>query len=92
MLPPAGRQTRAIPLNAASNGRELSEICSILGGSETEHPQLAKRINRIDRDFLFGNTWPPCSRVGSLPSPRNWGPLRYVRAQPLYILTILLYI
>ena len=73
MLPPAGRHTRAIPLNAASNGRELSEICSIFGRSESDHPQSTTRIDGIDRDFLFGNTRPPCSHSGCNPFPSRLG-------------------
>ena len=67
---------REIPLNATSNGQELSEIHSIFGLSVSEHPQSATRIGGIDHDFLFGNLRPPYSRTGSLPSPRNWGPFR----------------
>ena len=73
MLPPAERKTREIPLNAASNGRELSEICSIFGRSESEHPQSAARIDGIDGGFLFGNARPPCSHSGCSPFPSCLG-------------------
>ena len=76
MLHPAEHKSRAIPLNAASNGRGLSEICSIFGRSVSEHPQSATWIDRIDRNFLFGNTRLPLLARGLTPSPRNWGPLR----------------
>ena len=55
MLCPGGGETRKIPLNAGSNGRELSEIRSIFERGQSEHCQLTARIDGIDRAFLFGN-------------------------------------
>ena len=52
---PAGRQTRTIPLNAATNGQQLNELRSIFVRVPSEHCQLTARIDGIDRDFLFGN-------------------------------------
>ena len=57
MVPSAGCYAQSIPLNAALNGRELSEIHAIFGRSVSEHPQSAAQIDGIDRDFLFGNAW-----------------------------------
>ena len=53
ILGPAEHQTRAIPLNATSNRRGLSEICSIFVGAPSEHCQLTARIDGIDRDDLL---------------------------------------
>ena len=52
-------QTHLIPLNAASSGRELSEICSVFALGQSEHRHLTARIDGIDRAFLFGNAWLP---------------------------------
>jgi len=67
MLPFAGCQPRPIPLNAASNGRELSEKCLIFALGENEHRQLIARIDGIDRAFLFGNARHPALLVPGSP-------------------------
>ena len=64
------RQTRSIPLDAASNGRESSEIRPIFVLRKSEHSQLTARIDGIDRTFLSGNPRFPYSRPGCSPSPR----------------------
>ena len=65
---------RAIPLNAASDGRELSELCSNLTLGPSEHCQLTAQIDWIDRGFHFGNVRIPLPwmRVAG-PSPNNPG-------------------
>jgi len=55
MLSSEGLRPQLIPLNVASNGRELSEKCLIFALGESEHSQLTARIDGIDRAFLFGN-------------------------------------
>ena len=62
---------RSIPLNAASNGRELSSKCSILALGESEYHQLTARVDRIDGTFLFGNARLPLSALGLGPSFRS---------------------
>ena len=72
MLSPARRQTRSIPLNAASNGQELSLQCLIFALGQSEHASSLRgaridRIDRIDRAFPFGNAQLPCLHSGSPP-------------------------
>ena len=64
---PVGQKSRLIPLNAASNGQELSELRSIfvLGKSEY-HSSLHRLMGVIATSFL-GTCNLPCLRLGSPP-------------------------
>jgi len=70
---PAKRQSRPIPLNAASNGRELSEKHSIFALGESEHASSPARIDGIDRTFLFGNARHPMLAPGLHPISPAFG-------------------
>ena len=65
---------RKIPLNAASNGQELSEIRSIFERGQSEHCQLTARIDGIDRTCLFGNGAASGLAPGCTPFPSRLGP------------------
>ena len=73
MLCPGGGETRKIPLNAPSNGRELSEIRPIFERAQSEHCQLTARIDRIDQYSLFGNGAAPGLAPGCTPFPSRLG-------------------
>ena len=70
MLCPGGDETRKIPLNVASNGRELSEICSIFERARSEHCQLTAPIEIS----FFGTAWHPGLHLGTPPFPSRLGP------------------
>ena len=70
---PAGHLKQLIPLKVGSNGRELSEQCSIFVWGVSEHCQLIPRIDGIDWNFLFGNVCVQVARVRIHPLPLTFG-------------------
>ena len=65
MPPPARRQTRSIPLNAALNGQELSEMCSIFVLSKSEHASSPRGLMGLIAISFLGTRGFLCSHTGA---------------------------